>query len=487
VKRFNEVRTVHPKTNLLSPEELEIIHGASLQILENTGVKVLSGWALDILRKAGARVDQGQKHVTIPRELVEDALTIAPKTIRYGARNPRFDLTLNKAEIHFCTGGSPTCIMDWETGERRPSTTEDLARWVRIADYLPNVHVVWPSVIPTDVPAPLQNLITFITALRNTEKHIEHEALSARDAQYSIEAAAAVVGGKEELRKRPIISAVQCPISPLRFEQGITEGAMEYAKAGIPVVTLPMPLAGETGPATLAGTIALGNAENLAQLVILQSVSPGAPVVYGSASAIANLRTGEYSPGSPERALIQMAFAQLACYYKLPSEISSGNCDCKVPDIQAGFERTMTLTSAILLGGMDIIVCLGGIDASNAMSPELLVIDNEIIEGLKRLARGFELGPEDLALNVIQEVGPGGIFLGHKHTLQHFRKELWLPQISDKNSFETWRKLGSQTMDKVARGKVKEIVATHEPPPLPENIEREISQIFSEAKTEFLS
>jgi len=475
-----------PSLSFLSEDEIETIHNASLQVLENTGVKVMSRKALDILKEAGAKVDYGKNHATIPRNLVEEALKRAPKTIKYGARNPEYDFVLNKKEVHFTTCGAPPCIIDWETGERRTSTNEDLARWTRIADYLNNVHVVWPSMTPSDVPAPMQNLTALVTCLKNTEKHVEHEALNARDAQYQIEIAAAIVGGREQLKKRPIISGVQCPISPLTYEKGITEGAIEYAKAGVPVVVLPMPLAGETAPATLAGTVVVNNAENLGNLVMLEFASPGAPVLYGSASAIANPRTGAYSPGTPERAIIQMALAQLAYHYKLPCEISSANCDCKVPDVQAGFERTMNLTTAMLMSGIDIIIGLGAIDAANAMSPELLVIDNEIIDGIRRLSRGFEVNDDTLALDVIDKVGPGGIFFGQKHTLEHYKNEFWLPKISDKDTFETWRKIGSKTMDKVAREKVREILATHKPESIPKAVEREISQIYKTAKAEFL-
>ena len=475
-----------PKITFLSQDEIEAIHNASLEVLENTGIKVMSRKALDILKEAGARVDYEKNLAAIPRNLVEEALKMAPKTIKYCARNPKHDFVLNKKDVHFTTGGSPPCIIDWETGERRTSTNEDLARWTRLADYLNNVHVVWLSVTPSDVPAPMQGLAGFVTALRNTEKHVEHEALDARNAQYQIEIASAIVGGKEELRRRPIISGVMCPISPLTYEKGITEGAIEYAKAGVPIVVLPMPLAGETAPVTLAGTVVVNNAENLGSLVILEFASPGAPVLYGSASAIANLRTGAYSPGSPERGIIHMALAQLVDYYKLPCELCSGNCDCKVPDVQAGFERAMNLTTAMLMGGIDIIDGVGAIDASNAMSPELLVIDNEIIDGIRRLSRGFEIDDETLALDVIDKVGPGGIFFGQKHTLEHYKKEIWLPEISDKDTFETWRKKGSKSMDKVAKEKVKEILAPHKPEPIPEGVQREISQILSRAEAEFL-
>ena len=236
-----------PRISFLSQDELNAIHNASLEILERTGMKVMSQEALDTLKKAGAKVDYETNHATIPGAVVEEALKRAPKTITYAARNPGNDFVLDKQTPHFTTTGMPAFIIDGETGERRNSTMEDLALYTRIVDYLKNVHSVWPSMVTTDIPGPMQCLTEFITVARNTAKHVEHEALNASDARYQIEIATALVGSKEQLKKRPIISAVQCVFSPLTYEKGMMEGAMEYARAGIPVVVMPMPLSGTTG------------------------------------------------------------------------------------------------------------------------------------------------------------------------------------------------------------------------------------------------
>ncbi len=473
------------QVSLLSQDEVEAIHNASLEVLEGTGIKVGSKKALDILKGAGAKVDSGKKHVAIPRSLVEVALKRAPKTIRYCARNPKYDFVLNKREPHFATDGGPSFITDWETGERRTSTGEDLARWVRVADYLDNVHLIWPSVTVGDAPVPMQGLAEVIIALRNTEKHIEDEASSAREAQYEIEIAAAIVGGREELKKRPIISATQCPIAPLTFEAGSIEAVIEFARAGIPVVCITMPLMGETGPATVAGTLVVNNAEDLASLVISEFASSGAPVVYSSAAGGIDFKTGSATVGTPEYSLVQTGCAQLARYYGLPSNICGGDCDSKALDVQCGFERAMTFTTSILTGA-DIITGLGGLNAANLMCPELLVIDNEIIGAILRIGRGFEVNDDTLAVDVINKVGPGGHFLGERHTLEHYKAETWAPEISDRESFGTWQKMGSRTMDKVAREKVKQILATHKPEPISEGAEKEISRILNRAEAELL-
>ena len=474
-----------PKINFLLEAEMEAIHNASLKVLQNTGIKVMSKKALDILKEAGAKIDYEKEHATIPANLVEEAVKRAPKTITLCGRNPKYDFVLDKKEVHFTTDGYAPFIRDFKTGERRRSTKADLTQWTKMADFLNNVNVVWPSVTPSDAPTPMHEMVKTITCLSNTGKPVQGEALNARDAQYEIEIAAAIVGGRQELKKRPIIAAVQCPIAPLVFDKGSIEALIEFAKAGIPVASQAMPLMAETGPATVAGTLVVSNAENLASLVISQFTSPGAPVIYSTAAGGIDLKAGSAAEGAPEYGIVQMASAQLARFYNLPSLVCGGCSDSKLPDVQAGFERAMTLTTSILTGS-DIITGLGGMDSANTMSPELLVIDNEIVDAIFRIARGFEVNDDTLAVEVIEKVGPGGHFLGQKHTLEYFKKETWVPRISDRRDYVTWQKLGSKSMAEMAREKVREILATHEPEPIPEDIEKEISRIYNRAETEFL-
>ena len=473
-----------PEIRFLSQNEIEAIHNASLRVLDNTGIKVMSNKALDILKQAGAKVDYEKNHATVPGDLVEEALKRAPKTIKYCARNPKYDFVLNKQETHFCAEGGPPFILDWETGERRYSTSEDLARCSIIADYLDHVHLIWPLGAGMDVPAPMRYIVDMYTSLRNSEKHFEGDATNAKDAQYQIEIAAAIVGGREELRKRPIFSHVICTLSPLSYDKGMTEASMELAKAGIPVVIYPMPAAGETGPATLAGTIVVNNAEVLGGLVMQEFASSGAPVVYAADVSNVDFRTGS-GISSPEGDLMQLALNQLAHYYGLPSEMEVSGSLSKLLDAQAGYENAISLIAHTLMVP-DIALGLGALEGGRITSPEALVIDNEIIDYALRFAQGFEVNDETLAVDVIHKVGPGGIFLGEKHTLKHFR-ERWMSRLSDVDSFETWQKKGSRSIDKVAREKVKEILATHKPEPIPEDAQKEISKILKRAEAELVT
>ena len=470
-----------PRTTFLSREEIEAIHNASLQVLEKTGIKVLSKPALDILKKAGAKVDYGTNRVTLPRQLVEEALKMAPKTITYGARNPKYDFVLNKQEPHFCPTGDPPFILDWETRQRRYSTAEDIANGAVIADYLDHVQLTWLMGTPTEVPGPMQDLVGICTGLRNTEKHVEDEALNARDAQYQVEIATAIVGDSKRLRERPIYSAVQCPFSPLTYDKGITEGAIELGKAGIPVVLYPLPLSGATGPATPAGTMIISNADVLGGLVIQELASPGAPVVYCAGAGVMNFHSGE-SIRSPEGRLMQLGLGQLAHYYGLPHERPVFYGASKLLSQQSSHHTVEALLTNMLTEPVsDIVLGLGGLRGTS--SPEAMVVDNEIVDYALRFAQGIEVNEDTLAVDAIDKAGPGGHFLGEKHTLKHFR-ERWMPRL-DVDSLETWEKEGIKSLGELAHQKVKEILATHKPTPLPEDVDREISRILKRAETEF--
>jgi trimethylamine--corrinoid protein Co-methyltransferase len=471
-----------PRTTFLAREEIEAIHNASLQVLEKTGIKVMSEIALDILKKAGAKVDYGTNHVTLPRQLVAEALKMAPKTITYGARNPRYDFVLNKQGPHFSADGDPPFILDWETGQRRYSTAEDVANCAVIADYLDHVQFTWVMLTPTEVPGPMQDLVGLYTCLRNTEKHVGDEALNARSAQYQIEIATAIVGDSKRLREKPIYSAAQCPFSPLTYDKGITEGAIELGKAGIPVVLWPLPLSGATGPATPAGTMVVANADVLGGLVIQELANPGAPVVYCAAAGTVNFHTGE-SGTSPESPLMQLGLGQLANYYGLPDQREVFYGASKLLSRQSSHHRVEALLTHMSIEPIpDIVLGLGGLGGTT--SPEAMVIDNEIVDYALRFAQGIEVNEETLAVDVIDKAGPGGHFLGEKHTLKHFR-ERWMPRL-DVDSLETWEKKGVKSLGELAHEKVKEILATHKPTPLPEDVDREISRILKRAEAELL-
>ena len=470
-----------PGISFLSKSEIEAIHKASLQVLEKTGIKVMSKVALDILKKAGAKVDYKTGHVTLHRNLVEEALEMAPKTVKYCARNPKYDFVLDKQETHFCATGNPPLIIDGETGKCRYTTAKDIEQCLVVADYLKHVDIVWPFGTDLNVPGPMLHIRDTYMALNKAGKHFEGDAVTAREAHYQIEIAAAIVGGRKELKKRPIISTVICTISPLVFDGGMTEASIEYARAGVPVVIYPMPAAGQLGPATLAGTMVVNTVEFLGGLVIQELASPGAPVVWAPSCGTIDFKTGRRKWG-PESNLMGMGLVQLAQHYGLPTQAGGVGSSSKLLDAQAGYQKAISLIPSLLFAP-DIAGGIASLGPGSCM--ESMVVDNEIIDYALQYVQGLKVNDETLALDVIDKVGPGGHFLGEKHTLQHFR-EGWVPEITDMDTFEVWQQKGSKSIAQVAKAKTKEILATHKVAPIPEDIDREISRILQRAEAELL-
>ncbi len=473
------------RLSVYSEDEKARIHEASLQVLADTGVKCGSKKALDMLREGGAKIDYDKNIAFIPGDLVEEMLKVTPKTVTYGARNPGKDYVLDKKRSHPTPCGFDIpYITDWETGQRRPSTNEDLARWTRLADYLDNYDEVWTSLASGDLPVPIQGISSFVTALRNTEKHITYQAANAEEAKFMIEVAATIVGGRKELKKRPLFGVEQAIPSPLKLDRGSVEAAMEFGAAGIPILIVGMPVSGTTAPATVAGTLLLANAEWLAEMTVLQLANPGAPIIYGQIPCTANYSTGALIQ-SPEGLLYKVGVADMAHnYYDVPCMGYGGNTSAKLLDAQAGSEKAQSFMAFMLMAS-DVLSGAGELDDALCMCPEALVIDNELIGEVFKFVEKYEINDDTLALDVIREVGPGGHFMDQQHTLDHFR-ELWAPTISDKGTFNTWKEKGSKPIDKVAKEKVREILATHKPPPIPEDVDREVTKIYEKEKARLL-
>ena len=468
-----------------SDDEMARIHEASLKVLANVGVRADSKKALDILKANGAKVNYDTKIAFISRDLVEEALKVMPKTVVYGARNPKYDYILDKRKAHFTACGYDIpYIIDLETGERRRSRNEDLVRMVRIADYLDNYDEVWVEGASGDLPAPIQRITSFVTALRNTEKHISHEALDADEAKFMIEIATTIVGGRKELKKRPLFSVEQSVVSPLKLDEGPVEAAMEFGAAGIPILIVGMPIPGTTAPATITGTMLIANTEWLAQLVVLQLANPGAPVIYAQIPCGGNYSTGAVIE-SPESLLFRVGVADMAHrYYDVPCMGYGANTSAKLLDIQAGNEKGQSLLVGALVAS-DVLPGGGELDDALCYSLEAMVIDNEIAGEVFRFVENFEVNDDTLALDVIREVGPGGHFLGQQHTLEHY-KDMWRTTISDKRTFASWKESGAKPLDNVAAEKVREILATHTPQPIPEDVDKEVSRIYEKAKSGLL-
>jgi len=463
----------------LSRDEIELIHETSLKILQEVGVKVLSSKIRTLMAEKGAEVDEKRSIVKIPETLVEEALKKAPKEIILCGREPKHDLKLPSREIPFAaTGGIITFIRDMETGEKRMSTSTDLKNFAIISDYLDQVDFFWPTVVPTDIPPALQSIYGLAISFEFTGKHIQYEALNEKDVKWQIRLASAIVGDEKKLRKRPIFSTVNCPVSPLAFEKDSVEAMVELAKAGIPFIPFSQPLCGSTAPATLAGTLTIFNAENLAAITIVESVSPGAPVIYGGEPAPIDGRTGEINYKAPECPLLAAGIAQMARFYGLPTYTCGVSFGETPSDWQTLLKDSVRLALLALARG-DITAGFGCLENAKSSALEQVILDVEGWIQAKAYLRTFDINEDTLGFDVISKVGPGGLFLGEKHTMKHFRKELWLKEEAE---------ILPSTKDivKAAKEKVREILKIHEPTPLEEDVKREVEQILQQCRKDIL-
>lgn len=473
-------RKVKP-IEMLSKDSREKIHKNSLELLDEMGIKVFSEQALKILEKSGAKVDHKKQMAWIPSYLVEEALRKAPKFVTLCARDPKKDIRLDGDHICCSTDGTGITTIDLETGERRTSTKDDVAKSSLIVDALKNADIYYPTVTPQDVPKHSHVLHEYDAALDNTQKHFTSGATYLEEeAVYLSKMAATVTGSYEELKKRPIISAVACMMSPLILPLGETDAALEFSKHGVPVIAMTMPLTGATGPITVAGSVMEGNAQILGINTVIQMEYPGAPVIYSSYPLSMELRTGAFSVCFPEAVLVTVGHLQMAEHYGLPSFGGGTVGSSKIPDAQAAYEKSLNgLTTA--LAGSDVCGTIGLLENYTVLSYEQLLLDYEMYTMMAKIIGGIDVNEDTLALDTIYKVGPEGNFLSEKHTLAH-TKDVWIPMIFDPTTYGTWKKKGGKNIVQVAKEKVKEILATHKPAPLDKDLKKKLAAVIKEGE-----
>ena len=308
--------------SLFSPEDLEMIHDATLEVLEYTGLYVQSNDAIDIYEGGGCIVDRKKQIVKIPAHIVEDAIQSSPKIVVLAGRDPKHDIVLESGRVNFCPFGEGVMVIDPYSGEYRKSTKKDKGDVARLVDALDQYDMLENTVAPRDVHPELESLHNYEVTISNTTKHVPQPCHDKRSAQLLIEMAAAVAGGKENLKDRPIVSGCTCPQSPLTISAGCADPIIEYARANLPQNILSMALAGATSPVTLAGTLVTHNAEVLGGIVLAQLTRKGAPVMYGSSTSMIDLKLTTATVGCPELGLISAAVAKLAQMYLLPSYVA---------------------------------------------------------------------------------------------------------------------------------------------------------------------
>jgi trimethylamine--corrinoid protein Co-methyltransferase len=466
----------------LTQEDVQRIHYASLEVLRKVGLKSKSKRILEIFRRGGAEV-KGEI-VRIPEHLVHDAVRNAPKQILLCGRNSKHDILLEHGRIYFGMGGSPPpFIRDLESGEFRRPTKRDFAESTRLGDALPNMSFIMSVAGAFDVPYQVEYEHEWEALFNNTEKPIVYCAPGAYSARKVLEMGGTVVGGMEELRKRPIMCLYTETSSPLTIPE-VCENAVEFAEFGVPVTQGSSPLVGATAPGTLAGTMVVSNAENLATVVLVQLVRRGAPFIYGGFCDVMDPMTGRMSYGCPEFAISTSVLnGQMAEYYGLPVYGFAAPSDSKLPDAQAGAEAMqMSLMNA--LAGINLMHDCGYLAGGSAGSMEMVVICNEVFDNVLRIVRGVDVNDETLAVDVIKEIGPEGSFLAHKHTLKHIRNELHIPALFDRRPEAEWAKMGRKATHQVAQERARQILKEHFPEPLPKDVQERLSLLVKEAERE---
>jgi trimethylamine--corrinoid protein Co-methyltransferase len=452
--------------SILSKEDMELVHGETLRILEKPGITVQSDSALKVLEEGGAVVDRRAKRASLPEALVNETVRRMPKRIRLCSRDGRHDMEAPRIGPPFmATNGTAVYMTDLATGERRPTMGNDLRDFMVVADAMESLDYVWPIVTAHDGPEDAHGLNELAISLKSTTKHVQGEAMSAQEAKDMVKVGAAVCGGEDALAKRPVFSVIQCPICPLEFEKGSVEAVMEFAKAGVPVVSMSMAICGLTSPVTLASTVAIVNAENLASFAISQMTKAGAPVVYSSESSMMNMMTGEIRYGAMEQALIAAAVSQMAKRYGAPTMVGSFGVglwgDRPGISLDPG-ELAFTMMTNLTM--TDYASGLGGLDQAKGAALEQVVIDSDVWESVRDVRREVQFDASHFVRDVIEEVGPGGTFLKHPHTLRAMRKELHVPS-PEKLRLHSMYRLDADRGKMVdqARERVRHILDTHVP------------------------
>lgn len=469
-----------PQLQLLSSDQIYQIHLSSLEILERTGVKVLLPEAVDLLREAGADVTD-ENRVRIPSFLVEEALSVAPHRITISDRNGKQAMFLEGHNSYYGTGTDTKFTLDSYSGERRDSKGEDIEKAALICDYLPNIDFVGSmgGLSFNEIDPLLSDRHNFVRILYNTTKPIFFTSWSLAGLSDIYDMAVIVKGSAENFRRNPFMIHYTEPTSPLQHAPDPLRQLLFCAEKGIPLIYVSSVAMGGAGPITLAGSLALTNAEFLSGLVIAQLKHKGSPVICGGGSAPLDMQTTVHLYCGPEAYLSYLARKEMASYYMLP-DFTAGACtDSKILDQQAAIEASFSLFQAGLTGS-SLVHDVGYIESGLTASWELIVMADEIIDGIKYFLKGFEVNKETLAVDVIDKVGPGGNFLAEEHTLKHFR-EIWYPKLINRGNYENWLRDGSKPLSKVLNEKVKWILKNHKPEPLSDEVKRKIKEILERA------
>ncbi len=464
----------------LSVSQIEDILSSSYEVLEGIGMLLMSDEVVEMLKKAGAWVDsQGRTH--IPSFLVKRALGTAASRVVLSGRDGSRKVVLEKDRIYYGTGSDTPFMYDPYTGERRGWTCQDVYNSARTADALPNIDFFMSHGLVQDVPPKTYDRAQFLSMITGINKPMVVTAVDGQGLKDQHEMACAVVGGEQAFRAAPVFGVYIEPISPLQHSPEVMDKLLFASDKGIPIVYVPAPITGGTAPVTLAGILTQGIAESLAGLVISQLRSPGAGLIMGGVYTSLDFRSMIFCYGSPELLLLSAALTDIAKYPGIPMFSTAGCSDSNDFDEQATFEAGVSILMAAL-SGANLIHDVGYVESGLNGSLDMLVFCDEAISMVKHMLRGIRVTPETCAVDVIREVGPGGHYLQHDHTLANFKEQIWRPQFLNRLEYLTWKERGGKTLRDKVHNKVLRILDEYQPAPIDPAAMKKMKDIVARAE-----
>jgi trimethylamine--corrinoid protein Co-methyltransferase len=461
-----------PHFRKLSNDQVERLHHASLEILERTGVRLFEPEALELLKKKGIQVEDGNR-VRIPPGLVEWALSIAPKRTVLCDRHGRRVMPLERHNVFYGPGSDCPNVIDVRSGERRRGTLQDIVDAMIVCDALPNINFLMSFCIASDLEQATSDRHQMRAMLMNSTKPILFVTTEFEGCVDVIKMAEAVAGGAEQLRRNPICACYINVTHPMRHNQEALQKLLFLSGKGLPTTYTPVVLRGATGPVTAAGAIALANAGELAGLVLAQLKREGAPIILtGGVNDMMDMKTTVDAYADPTN---RVMLVELAHRYDLPIFGLTGCSDSKIPDEQAAAEAAFSIMLETLAGAQ-MAHDVGYLEGGMCNSIEQIVICDELINYTKQFMRGLEINDDTLALDLIHETGPDGNYLSTDHTLKHY-KEDWYPKLFDRRNYDDWKARGEKTLRQRAKEKALKILETHKPEPLPADIQKQLDEI----------
>jgi len=479
---WRDVVNPYAATEILNDEQVETIIQTALEVLASQGMRFLEPGSRDLMRKAGADVDEAEKIVHFDPAMVKEKLALAPATFELRARNPERDLKVGGKNILFASVGGPAFCSDLDNG-RRPGTYAEMCDYFRIVQSLNIIHQEGGGAFEAmDLPAETRHLDLYLAQIRLLDKNCQSYALGRERTVDSIEMVCIALGvDRAELADRPAILAIINTNSPMQLDIPMTEAVMELAGANQVCCITPFTLAGSMSPATLAGTLMQQTAEVLAVATFAQIVNQGAPIIYGSFASNVDMRSGAPALGTPEYTKAAQASGQIARRLGLPfrsSNTTVSNCI----DGQAVFESQMSLWGSVMGHANLVNHAAGWLEGGLTASFEKLIIDAEMLQMMAEYLRPIEVDDDELAVDAIAEVGPGGHHFGTSHTLERYETAFYTPLLSNRQNFEAWQESGSPDSGTRANEIWKQLLAEYEQPPLDPAIDDELVEYVEKRK-----